>query len=33
MEAISEAIKENAPIKQDENVKAAADANSNTKGV
>jgi pyruvate ferredoxin oxidoreductase gamma subunit/2-oxoisovalerate ferredoxin oxidoreductase gamma subunit len=33
MEAISEAIRENAPLKPDENVKAAEDANEHTKGV
>jgi pyruvate ferredoxin oxidoreductase gamma subunit/2-oxoisovalerate ferredoxin oxidoreductase gamma subunit len=33
MDAISEAIRENAPIKPDENVKAASDANSKTVGV
>jgi pyruvate ferredoxin oxidoreductase gamma subunit/2-oxoisovalerate ferredoxin oxidoreductase gamma subunit len=33
MDAISEAIRENAPIKPDENIKAAADANSKTMGV
>jgi pyruvate ferredoxin oxidoreductase gamma subunit/2-oxoisovalerate ferredoxin oxidoreductase gamma subunit len=33
MEAISEAIRENAPIKPDENIKAAVDANEKTVGV
>lgn len=33
MKAISEAIKENAPLKPEENIKAAEDANNETKGV
>ncbi|UCE75054.1 MAG: hypothetical protein JSV56_04950 [Methanomassiliicoccales archaeon] len=33
MDAIRESIRENAPIKPDENVKAAEEANENMKGV